>query len=323
MSLPTRALLCAIPFLLACGQAAAQAFPTKPITIVVSTGAGTSPDRIARVVADRMTRDIGQSVLVENQAGGGGVIAPRSVARANPDGYMLLFGGVDTMVTNPYTVKDLGYDPWKDFELVSMIYKEGSLSIAVHPSVPARTLPELIALAKKEPGKLSYGTTSVNFIILFGQWLNKLAGTDMLAVAYKSPAQQFTDVLDGRIQVIITSPPPIDPHMKAGKLRVLAVDGSQRFPLWPDVPLIAETFPGFRLSGTGILAAPRGTPPEVIRTLYRAMEKIVTDKGYQQALLQMGFTIDGAGTPDTIRQLMRERADYWQKVFTGLNVKPE
>jgi tripartite-type tricarboxylate transporter receptor subunit TctC len=111
--------------------------------------------------------------------------------------------------------------------------------------------------------------------------------------------------------------------MKAGKLRVLAVDGSARYPLWPDVPLIAETFPGFRLSGTGILAAPRGTPPEAIRVLHDAMEKITTDKSYKDALLQMGFTIDGAGTPESIRALMRERAEYWQKVFTGLNVKPE
>ena len=301
----------------------AQSYPARPVTLIVSTGSGTSPDRIGRLVADRLAKELGQSFVVENQAGGGGVIAPRNVARAKPDGYTLLFGGVDTMVTNPYTVKDLGYDPNRDFDLVSMLYKEGSLAIAVHPSVPAKTLPELIALAKKEPGKISYGTSSINFIILFGQWISKLGGVDMLGVAYKSPAQQFTDVLDGRIQAIISSPPTMDAQMKAGKLRVLAVDGSQRFPLWPDVPLISETFPGFRLSGTGILATPRGTPPEVIKVLYGAMEKITTDKAYQQALLQMGFTIDGPGTPDSIRALMRERADYWQKVFTGLNVKPE
>ncbi len=123
----------------------------------------------------------------------------------------------------------------------------------MHPSVPANNLPELIALAKKQPGKLSYGTTSINFIILFGQWLNKLAGTDMVGVAYKSQGQQFTDVLEGRLQMVISSPPTIDVHKKAGKLRVLAVDGSKGFPLWPDVPTIAETFPGWRLSGTGIL----------------------------------------------------------------------
>ncbi len=313
-------LLCAALFVPA---AFAQSWPARPVTIIVSTGSGTSPDRIGRLVADRLSKNTGQSFIVENQAGGGGVIAPRNVARAKPDGYTLLFGGVDTMVTNPYTVKELGYDPNRDFELVSMIYKEGSLAISVHPSVPAKTLPEFIALAKKEPGKISYGVTSVNFIILFGQWINKLAGTDMVGVAYKSPAQQFTDVLDNRIQMIISSPPTIDAHMKAGKLRVLAVDGSARFPLWPDVPLIAETFPGFRLSGTGILAAPKGTPPEVVRAAHDAMDKVLSEPSYKQQLLQMGFTVDGAGTPESIRALMKERADYWQEVFKGLNVKPE
>jgi len=310
---------------LVCGAqiAWAQTWPARPVTLVVSTPSGTSPDRIGRIIADRLGKDLGQAFVVENQAGGGGVIEPRNVARAKADGYTLLFGGIDTVVTNPYTVKDLGYDPERDFDLVSMIYKEGSLAIAVHPSVPARTLPEFIAIAKKEPGKFSYGTTSVNFIMLFGQWLNKLAGTDMTAVSYKSQGQQFTDVLDGRIQMVITSPPIIDPHMKAGKLRVLAVDGSRGFPLWPDVPTIAQTFPGWRLSGMGVLLAPRGLAPDITATLHRAMQNITTDKAYQQTLLQMGFIIDDAGTPESIRQTLAERRDYWQKVFTGLNIKPE
>jgi tripartite-type tricarboxylate transporter receptor subunit TctC len=303
--------------------AGAQGWPTRPVTLVVSTPSGTSPDRIGRMVADRLSKDLGQSFLVENQAGGAGLIAPRNVARARPDGYTLLFAGVDTLVTNPATVKDLGYDPERDFDIVSMIYKEGSLSIAVYPGLPVKTLPELIALAKKQPGKLSYGTTSVNFVILFGRWLNKLAGMDMVGVAYKSQGQQFTDVMEGRTQVIISSPPTIDPHMKAGKLRVLAVDGSKGFPLWPEVPTIAQTFPGWRLSGTGVLLTPKGTPAEVIATLHRAMEKIVTDKGYQQTLLQMGFIVEEAGTPESIRQMLRERREYWQQVFTGLGVKPE
>jgi len=322
MKIIVRCLLCAA-LLGVISQVQAQTWPSRPVTLVVSTPSGTSPDRIGRIVADRLSKDLGQSFLVENQAGGGGVIAPRNVARAKPDGYTLLFGGVDTMVTNPYTVKDLGYDPERDFDLVSMIYKEGSLAIAVHPSVPAKNLPELIALAKKEPGKISYGTTSINFIILFGQWLNKLAGTDMVGVAYKTQGQQFTDVLEGRIQMIITSPPTLDPHMKAGKLRVLAVDGSKGFPLWPGVPTIAETFPGWRLSGTGVLLAPKGTAPAVIKTLHGAMEKIIADKSYQQTLLQMGFIVDDAGTPDSIRQMLAERRAYWQKVFTGLNIQPQ
>ena len=315
-------LLCAaLAFISA--AASAQNWPAKPVRLILSTGGGTSPDRIARMVADRLSKDWQQSVVVDNMTGAGGLIASRAAARAAPDGYTLFFAGVGAMVTDIFTVKDLGYDPDRDFELISMIYEEGSLGIAVHPSVPAKTLPELFALAKKEPGKLSYGTTSVNFIILFGRWMNKLAGTDMLAVAYKSPAQQFQDVLSNRIQVVISSPPTLETHLKAGKLRVVAVDGAKRYPAWPDTPNISETFPGFRLSGTGVLVAPKGTPEEIIRSAHRGMEKIVNDKAYKDALLTMGFTIDGAGTPESIRKLVQDRRDYWKQVFDGLGVKPE
>ena len=187
----------------------------------------------------------------------------------------------------------------------------------------SRLLPELLALARKQPGKLSYGTTSVNYIIHFGQWLTRLGKADMLAVAYKNPAQQMQDVLSGRIQAIITSPPTLEPHLKAGKLRVVAVDGDKRYPGWPDTPTVAETFPGFRLSGVGVLVGPRGVPREVVSTLHGAMERIVTSKDYQQTLLKMGFTVENAGTPESIRELLRERRTYWKQVFDGLGVKPE
>ncbi|OFZ99420.1 MAG: hypothetical protein A3H35_19200 [Betaproteobacteria bacterium RIFCSPLOWO2_02_FULL_62_17] len=315
-------LLCAA-LAFASAEAAAQNWPNKPVRFIISTGGGTSPDRIGRIVADRLSRDLGQSIVVDNITGGGGIIATRTAARAPADGYTLFFAGVSALVTDLFTIKDPGYDADRDFEPISMIYEEGSLGIAVHPSVPAKTFPEFLALAKKEPGKLSYGTTSVNFIILFGRWINKLASTEMLAVAYKSPAQQFQDVLSGRIQMVISSPPTLEPHMKAGKLRVLAVDGARRFPAWPEVPNISDSFPGFRLSGMGVMVAPRGTPQEVIRAAQRGMEKIVNDKTYQDALLTMGFTIDGAGTPESIQKRVRERRDYWKQVFDGLAIKPE
>jgi tripartite-type tricarboxylate transporter receptor subunit TctC len=315
--------LLALAALLAPSLALPQSYPTKPVKLIVSTGSGTSPDRIARIAADRLSRDLGQSFVVENLTGGGGLIATRTALRAAPDGYNLFFGGVGALVTDPFTVKDLGYDPDRDFVYISHIYEEGSLAVAVHPDVSAKTLPDLMALAKKQPGKISYGTTSVNFIILFGRWMNSLAGTEMIAVAYKNPAQQMQDVLSGRIHMIITSPPTLEAHLKAGKLRVLAIDGAKRFPLWPDVPNIGDTFPGFRLSGTGVLVSPRGTPDEVVRVLRGGMKKVVEDKSYQDALLQMGFTIDGTGTSESIRDFLRERRAYWQKVFTGLGVKPE
>jgi tripartite-type tricarboxylate transporter receptor subunit TctC len=315
---------CVLACLLAvAGPAAAQAWPAKTVRLIVSTGSGTSPDRIARLAADRLSRELSTPVVVENLTGAGGLIATRAALRAAPDGYTLFFAGVGALVTDPYTVKDLGYDPDTDFTFISMIYEEGLMGVAVHPSVPATTLPELMALAKKDPGKLSYGTTSVNYIIHFGRWLTKLGGADMLAVAYKSPAQQMQDVLSGRIHAIITSPPTLEPHLKAGKLRVVAVDGGKRFPAWPETPTVSETFPGFRLSGVGVLVGPRGIPREVVDTARAAMDRVVTARDYQQALVKMGFTVENAGTPESIRELLRERRAYWRQVFDGLGVKPE
>ena len=304
------AVLLGLALLLCHAFAFAQGWPGKTVRLIVSTGGGTSPDRIGRIVADRLSRDWGQSVVVDNITGAGGLIASRTAAHAAPDGYTLFFAGVSALVTDLFTIKDMGYDPDRDYEPVAMIYEEGSLALAVHPSLPVRNMAELFAMAKKEPGKISYGTTSVNFIILFGRWLNKLAGTDMLAVAYKAPAQQFQDVLDGRINMIISSPPTVDALMKAGKLRVLAVDGSKRFPLWPDVPNISETFPGFRLSGTGLLAAPRGTPEPVIRAANSAFES--NGMGYATEVAAFGAAFDTADRIEGTTAFLEKRAPRFQ-----------
>jgi tripartite-type tricarboxylate transporter receptor subunit TctC len=309
--------------LLSFSEAQAQSWPTKPIRFIVPTPAGTSPDNIGRLLADRLTRALGQPVLPENITGAGGLIASRTAAKAAPDGYTLYFSGTGALITDRYTQKNLGYDPDHDFVLVAMIYDEGSLGLAVHPDVPVKNLPELIALAKQQPGKLSYGTTSVSLLILFGQWITKLADIDMLAVPYKAASQQMQDVLSGRIQVIIASPPQVLPFVRTGKLRPIAVDGSRPHPSLPGVANIYETFPGFRMSGMGILAAPAGLPQEIIQRLNPVMDKIVRDPEYVQALLGMGFLINGAGTPQSINAFLKDRRESWDKVMKGLNVLPE
>ncbi|MSQ52666.1 MAG: tripartite tricarboxylate transporter substrate binding protein [Betaproteobacteria bacterium] len=312
-----------LAFLAAVGQAQSQSWPAKPIRFIVPTPAGTTPDSIARLLADKLSRNLGQVVVVENITGAGGLIASRTAARAAPDGYTLYFSGTGALITDRYTQKDLGYDADRDYVLISMIYDEGSLGLAVHPDVPVKTLPDLLALAKQQPGKLSYGTTSVSLLILFGQWITKLGGVDMLAVPYKSAAQQMQDVLSGRIQIIISAPPQMLPHIRTGKLRAIAVDGSRPHPSLPGVANISETFPGFRMSGMGILAAPTGISPEIVQRLNPLMDKVVRDPDYVQTLLGMGFLINGAGTPQTIAAFLRDRRESWDKVMKGLNVQPE
>jgi tripartite-type tricarboxylate transporter receptor subunit TctC len=261
MALTALRLLCAA-LVCAAVQVYAQNYPLKPVKLIVPTPAGTSPDVIGRFLSDRLTRVLGPPVVVENVVGAGGLIASQTAARAPADGYTLYFAGTGALITDRYTQKSLGYDPDRDFVLISMIYEEGSLAIAVHPDVPARTLPEFIQLARSQPGKLSYSTTSVALLILFGEWFQKQAGVAMVAVPYKSAAQQFQDTIAGRTHMLISAPPQLEPFRKAGKLRVLAVDGARRYPPWPDVPNIYETLPGWRMSGMGVMAAPRGVQPQ-------------------------------------------------------------
>lgn len=314
--------LCAA--LLAASPAAAQQpWPAKPIRFIVSNPAGTSPDLIARMAAERLSKAYGQLFVVENIPGAGGILATRTLVGAAPDGYTLMFASMGALVIDPYVQKTPGYDVDRDLVPIAMIYEQDRLSVAVHPDVPARTLPELIAHAKANPGKLSYGVTNVAFLIMVGQWLNKLAGTDMVGVTYKGAGQQMQDIVAGRIQWILAAPPQIDSFVRAGKLRVIAVDGVGRYAKWPDVPSIAETFPGYRTSGMGILMGPRGIPANVVQSLNGAMDKINRDPEYQARLLELSIQIREAGNAESISAFIRERREYWAGIFKALNVQPE
>jgi tripartite-type tricarboxylate transporter receptor subunit TctC len=234
-----------------------------------------------------------------------------------------MFAGMGALVIDPYMHKNPGYDADRDLVPIAMIYEQDRLSVAVHPDVPAKTLPELIAHAKANPGKLSYGVTNVVLLIMVGQWINKLAGTDMVGVTYKTAGQQMQDLITGRIDWIVAAPPQLDPFVKAGKVRIIAVDGVGRYPKWPDVPSIAETFPGYRTSGTGILVGPRGIPQNIVQSLNGAMDKINRDPEYQARLLEMSFQIREAGTSESINAFIRERRQYWGTIFRELKIQPE
>jgi tripartite-type tricarboxylate transporter receptor subunit TctC len=303
------------------GPAGAQTWPTKPVKFIVSTPSGTSPDLIARMLAERLGRSYGQPFVVENVTGAGGTLATQSLVRAAPDGYTVMFAGMGAFVIDPYMLSSPGYEVEKDLVPVGMIYEQDRLSVAVHPDVPARTLPELLSLAKSQPGKLSYGVTNVVLLIMVGRWINKLGDTDMVGVTYKAAGQQMQDLLANRIQWIVAAPPQLDSYVKAGKLRIVAVDGVGRFPLWPDVPLISETFPGYRTSGMGIMIGPRGIPPAIVKDLNAAMDRVNHDPEYTQRLLNLSISVGGAGTPESIGAFIRERREYWAGIFKGLNIQ--
>lgn len=305
------------------GHIHAQAWPEKPVRIVTAGSAGTTPDVITRLVADRLGRTFGRPFVVENLVGGAGMLAPRAVARSAPDGYTFVFGGVGYMITDRYMFKDVPYDADRDFVPVAMLYDSAAFIIAVHPDVPVKNVAELIALAKSQPGKLSYGTDIVGATALAGPWFVKVAGIDMIAVPYKSVSQMLQDAVAGRTAMVVNSLANVDALRKAGKLRVIGISAANRFPAAQDVPTIAETLPGFKIVGFGLLSAPAGTPAGIIQRLNREIDLYVREPEYVQRLLSVGITNSGAGTPESLAEFIRNEREIWDKIMKGMDVHPQ
>src|SRR4051812_323438 len=264
MRLFIRAALGLLPMLLATGAADAQGWPSKPVRFIVTQAAGGTPDIICRLLGDRLSRALGQQAVVENRPGAGNTIGMQMAARAAPDGYTFVFATAAALVTNPFTFKSLPYDPVADFVPVAMVAK-GPFIALTHPSVPAKTLGELFAYDKQNPGKLSYATDGPrNFSGIVAAWLNKLGGVDILQVPYATMPQGVQDTLAGRVQLTILAVPSAAPHIASGGLRPPAAPSPKRLPNYPAIPSIGEISPGVGVTGCFIIAAPAGTPAEIV-----------------------------------------------------------
>ena len=273
LTLTAAALLAASALLTAAH--AQQDYPNRPITLVVPYAAGGGNDVMARTVAEKMSKTLGQNIVVENRAGAGGSIATRQVARATPDGYTLVLGGTGTLAVNPTLYDNVGYDPRKDFAPVGLI-GTGQLIVVINPNVPAKTIPELIALAKKEPGKLSYASAGVGSGIHLGAVLfEMMADIQLTHVPYRGTAPALTDLIGGHVQMYFSSIPSMIALAKEGKVRPLAVAGPSRSPVFPDLPTVAETLPGFEAVLHYGIVAPAGTPDPIIRKLNAALREAV------------------------------------------------
>jgi tripartite-type tricarboxylate transporter receptor subunit TctC len=312
--------------ILACttgGIAAAETWPTRPVRVVVSLAAGGTPDILCRILADRLSRALGQQFVVENRPGGGNVIGAQGVARAQPDGYTLFFATAAALVSNPYTFKSLPYDPMKDFVPVAVVGKNPFLVLA-HPDVPAKSLADLIAYDKSNPGRLAFSTDGPrNFSGMLIAWLNKVAGTQFVQVPYATMPQGVQDVIAGRVQLTILAIPSAAPQIGAGRLRPLALTFSQRIPQYPDLPTINETVPGVELMGWFALVAPAATPAAVIERLNLEMGKILADPDVAQKFWEQGIFVEGAGTPESAARFIRSQYELWGRVTREIGVVPE
>src|SRR5262245_60174486 len=246
------------------GTAAAQSYPNRPIRLIVPFPAGGPPDVIARVLADAMSARLGQTVVVENRVGAGATIGTRSVAIAEPDGYTLLFASTTSLSIAPALFKSVDYDPVKSFAPIASV-SVGPMVVVVHPSVPAKTIPGVVAHAKANPGKLNYGAGVAAPPHIAWGLFTKVTGTDILFVPYRGMAPAMTDLLSGQIQIMIDGTGPLLPHIQDGKIRALAVTGKTRSPDFPQLPTMVESgYPDYVLSFWTGVVAPAGTPTDIV-----------------------------------------------------------
>lgn len=301
----------------------AQSWPDKPVKFIVTQAAGATPDIMARTLAERLGRAIGQRVIVENKPGAANSIGAQAVARSPADGYTFLFATAAALVTNPHTFKTLPYDPVKDFMPVAYIARV-PFFVIVNPSTEAKTLSELIALEKKKPGTLSVATDGErNFSGMLTAWISKLGGVKLTQVPYQSMPIGIQDTLAGRVEVAILAVPSAAPHMEQGKLVAIATSSAQRVPGYDNVPPIADTFPGFDFAGWFALVAPAGTPKAIVERVNLEMDKILKDAEVRERMQKLGFYTEGTGTPEQAAAYIKAQYDAWGKVTKEIGLQPE
>jgi tripartite-type tricarboxylate transporter receptor subunit TctC len=307
----------------ASAQAPGQAWPAKPVRFILSQPAGSSPDIVARLLADRLSQMWEQPIVVDNRPGGQNVIGAQVAARAPADGYNFFYATTAALVINLYTFKSLPYDPVKDFVPVAMIGKSPFL-VAVNPSVPAKNPVELFALAKAEPGKLALATEGPKtFGGMLGDMLQLSAGVKFLNVPYSGVTPSIQDTVAGRAQVTVQAAAAVIRFVKAGQLRPIGVSSKVRLPGLEDVPPLADTLPGFEYDGWHALVAPTGTPSELIQRVNRDMDKVLKDAEIVKRLVDLGPITEGAGTPEALGEFLRQERERWSKLVHEVGVQPE
>jgi tripartite-type tricarboxylate transporter receptor subunit TctC len=289
--------------------AQAQSFPAKPIKIIVPFAAGGGSDTVTRIVAEKLSGRLGQPVTIENRGGAGGNLGMEAGARAAPDGYTLTVT-TQNLVVNPHLYKNLGYNPLADFRPIALMNRFYQIVI-VNPSVPAKTLPELIALAKAKPGSLTAGNGGVGGTAQMDiDLLCAMAGINIVQVPYRGEAPVITDVIGGQINMTISSFIGIDQLIKTDRVRALAVTSPQRAVQFPDIPTIADTVPGYEMDGWYGIAAPAGTPDDVANRLEKEIVAIIKDPAITQTLIERGFDPVGSPAAEFARTIKSDYEKY-------------
>ena len=304
------------------GAAAAQAYPNKPLRMVVPFPPGAGTDMLARTIAAKLADSMGQPVVVENKPGGGATIGTDVVAKSAPDGYTLLLSTTSHAI-NPSVYAKLPYDTLKDFVTVTQVATVPTV-LVVHPSVPANTIKELVAYAKANPGKLNMGSASSGTVFhLAGEYLKSQAGIDMVHVPFKGGGPAMTALLGGQVNVLFETTLTVQPQVKAGKLRALAVGSARRAPSFPEVPTVAESgFPGFSAENWYGVYAPAGTPRDIVMKLNTEIIKALNLPDVKERFASQGAELIG-NTPEQHAGFLKTEMDKWEKIAKLSNAKAD
>lgn len=302
--------------------AAADTYPSRAIQLIVPFAPGGASDAIARIVSPHVARALGQQIVVDNRPGGGATIGGNVVAKSAPDGYTLLYGTPGVQLTNPFLMSKLPYDAANDFAPIVPLVNVPNV-LVVHPSVPAKTVRDLIELAKAKPGTLNYSSSGIGASShLSGELFKQMTGTRIVHVAYKGSGPAVQDLLGGTVQLTFDSVNVVLPHIRSGALRAIAVTTLERSPVLPELPTIAESLPGFDAAAFNYISARAGTPRPIIDRLNKEWNAALKLPEVRDRLLSLGVMVVG-GTPEQLDARIKSETAKWKRVIETSGAKAE
>jgi tripartite-type tricarboxylate transporter receptor subunit TctC len=310
--------------LVVAGSALAQPYPNRPVRLIAAQSAGSSLDTITRIVTPKLSEMLGQQIVIDNRGGAGGIIGIELAARANADGYTLLMGAPSSMILSRFTYSKLAFDTTKDFDPVSMIVNAESVMV-VHPSMPVKNVQEFIALAKAKPRTLNMGSAGIGASShLAGIMFVNLSGIETVHVPYKGGGPMATAVVAGEAQWAISPAAALMGHIKAGRLKPLAISSASRSPLLPELPTIAEAgVPGYEYTSWNGIFVPKGTPRAIITKLHATTQKVLAEPDVKQHFANQGLSPLGSASPEAFGKFFRADFARMEKLVKVAGIKPE
>jgi tripartite-type tricarboxylate transporter receptor subunit TctC len=310
--------------LFAAGSTLAQPYPSRPVRLIAAQSAGSSLDTIVRIVTPKLSEMLGQQIVIDNRGGAGGIIGIELAARASADGYTLLVGGPSSMILSRFTYSKLAFDTTRDFDPVSMIVNAESVMV-VHPGMPVKSVQEFIALARAKPRTLNMGSAGIGASShLAGIMFVNLSGIETVHVPYKGGGPMATAVVAGEAQWAISPAAALMGHIKAGRLKALAISSASRSPLMPDLPTIAEAgVPGYEYTSWNSIFVPKGTPRAIIAKLHATTQKVLVEPDVKQHFANQGLSPLGSASPEAFGKFFRADFARMEKLVKVAGIKPE